>query len=71
MHPITITNVKPFDAIDYKMQLIEAGLVMNDDFSWSYFPPKWDNFTGETHGKYLVIEFRLEALATFYQLKWT
>jgi hypothetical protein len=53
------------------MQLIEAGLIMNDDFSWSYFPPKWDNFTGETHGKYLVIEFRSAALATFYQLKWT
>ena len=44
---------------------------MDDDFSWSYVPSKWDNFTGETHGKYAVFHFRDPAVATFYQLKWT
>ena len=71
MYPITVRDVSPFDAIGYKFQLIQAGLVMDDDFSWAYVPSTWDNFTGETHGKYVVFQFREESLATFYQLKWT
>jgi len=44
---------------------------MDDDFFWQYIPAKWDNFTGEVHGKYAVFHFREPANATFYQLKWT
>ncbi len=71
MHSITIRGVSPFDAIGYKFQLIQAGLVMDDDFSWAYHPATWDNFTGGTYDKYVVFHFQEESLATFYQLKWT
>lgn len=70
MHPITIRNIGPFEAVDFKFQLLRAGLVMDDDFFWEYYPNKWDNFTGETSGKYAVFHFRDPATATFYQLKW-
>ena len=71
MHPIRIRDVTPFGAVDLKFQLIRAGLVMEDDFTWKYVPSRWDNFTGETHDKYVEFYFRDSALATFYQLKWT
>jgi hypothetical protein len=71
MHPITIRGIGPFEAVGLKFELIQAGLIMDDDFFWQYIPAKWDNFSGEVHGKYAVFHFREPALATFYKLKWT
>lgn len=71
MHPITIRNVTPLDAVDLKFQLQRAGLVMNDDFTWRYIPAQWDSFTGITGGRLVEFNFRDSALATFYQLKWS
>ena len=71
MHPVTIRNITPFDAIDCKFQLLKAGLILDNDFTWKYFPSQWDNFTGVVGTRYAEFLFRDPALATFYQLKWT
>ncbi len=71
MHPVTISNIGPGEAIDFKGQLLEAGLVMNHDFFWKYHPSRWDNFTGKTGGNYAMFYFHDPATATFYQLKWS
>lgn len=71
MHTITLRNVTPLDAVDYKFQLLQAGLIMDDDFTWRYVPTQWNNFTGETLNKYVEFHFQDSALATFYQLKWS
>lgn len=71
MHSITIRNVSAVDAVDYKFQLLRAGLVMEDDFTWRYVPAQWDSFTGITGGKLVEFYFRDPATATFYQLKWS
>ena len=71
MHTVTVRNVSPLDAVDMKFQLLRAGLVMDDDFTWRYVPLKWDSFTGLTGIRYVEFEFQDPALATFYQIKWT
>jgi hypothetical protein len=71
MHPIRIRNVTAFDAVDLKFQLIKAGLVIEDDFTWKYFPSQWNNFTGVVGTRYVEFYFRDPMIATFYKLKWT
>lgn len=71
MHSVTIRDITPFDAIDCKFQLLKAGLAINDDFTWRYFPSQWDSFTGVVGTRYAEFCFRDPAVATFYQLKWT
>ncbi len=71
MHTIIIRDVTAFDAVDYKFQLLRAGLVMEHDFTWKYVPAQWDSFTGITGGKLVEFHFQDPAIATFYQLKWT
>lgn len=55
-----------------KDQLLQAGLVMNHDFTWYYQQARWDDFSHEpTQPQCVIFEFANEAMATFYKLKWT
>ena len=58
-------------AIDLKNQLLAAGLVIDQDFTWRYAQAQYDNdgYSAVTP-KQVVFEFHDPALATFYQLKW-
>ena len=59
-------------AIELKNQLLAAGLIIDQDFSWCYTQATYDNdgFNAVTP-KQALFEFQDPALATFYQLKWT
>jgi len=54
-----------------------AGLVLDQDFTWTYIPKaldpvdpnEWTMF--EKNIRKVIIGFRDPALATFYQLKWS
>jgi hypothetical protein len=70
MHRVVITGVTAAEAMQYRDQLLQASLIMHQDFEWSYHPPLWDGFTQE-RPKHTVFSFRDPALATFYQLKWS
>lgn len=72
MHRVTILHISPVDAIELKDQLVAAGLVMDQDFTWEYHQARYDNdgFTAVTP-KQATFSFFEPSLATFYQLKWT
>jgi hypothetical protein len=71
MHSVIIRHVTPLDAVDMKLQLLQAGLVLDRDFSWKFFPNQWDSFSGVVGTRYAEFQFQDPALATFYQLKWS
>jgi len=72
MHRVVINHVSPAEAIEFKNQLLSAGLVMNDDFTWKYTQAQYNNDGYiAVAPKQVVFEFRDPALATFYQLKWS
>ena len=58
-------------ALAYKYQLDADGLVVNQDYTWHYQKPVYDDFawTGSEVSCVTFI-FKNPALATFYQLKW-
>ena len=70
MHTIRVHNIEVYDAIDLKYQLMQAGLVLDQDFEWAWITAEYDQFTGWTRQKHAEFKFRDPALATFYQLKW-
>jgi len=58
-------------ALEYKEQLLEAGLVLNQDFSWGYVPSQYDGWDDTTHTEPMVyFEFQDPKMETFFQLKW-
>jgi hypothetical protein len=70
MHTVRVYNIEVFEAIDLKDQLIQAGLVVDQDFEWAWITADYDQFTGWTRKKHAEFRFRDPAMATFYQLKW-
>ena len=73
MRDIVIQHINVVHAIDLKNQLLDSGLVMNQDFEWEYHHTEYD-VSDSSHGvipKHTVFRFQDEKLATFYQLKWS
>ena len=70
MHTVRVDNIEVFDAIDLKNQLLQAGLIMEQDFEWAWITAEYNNVEGWTRQKHAEFQFRNPALATFYQLKW-
>ena len=60
------------EAMEYKRQLDQDGLVVNQDYEWRYQKPVYDEFawTDSEHSN-VTFTFANPALATFYQLKWS
>jgi hypothetical protein len=52
-------------------ELKAAGLVVEQDFRWSYIPSEYDGWDDSTHTQPCVeITFTNESLESFYRLKW-
>jgi len=71
MHRVVINHVSPAEAIEFKNQLLSAGLVMGQDFEWQWCPATYDNDGYSAVTPTLVsFDFAQAAVATFYKLKW-
>lgn len=72
MHKIVLLHSTPDDGVRLKNQLIASGLIINQDFTWSYNRSTY-NFGGQevVTPRSVTFEFLDAAHATFYQLKWT
>jgi len=66
---VTLTKLSAFDAIKLKFELDAAGLIHNQDYTWTYHPIKYED--GWHIDSHVHFEFVNAALASFYQLKWT
>ena len=70
-YEVVLLDVYPHQAIEYKNHLIAAGLVNDQDFTWSYYSAEYDNFSHDAvRNRQTVFKFRDPAMASFYQLKW-
>lgn len=61
---VRLYKIKATEAIDYKYELIRAGLVLDVDFQWVWYTP-----TEDATSKVEFI-FKNPAHATLYKLKW-
>lgn len=60
------------EAMDFLDLVKQHGLIIEQDFSWSFVPSKYDGYNEDTHTQPLVeFMFRDPAIATFFQIKWT
>jgi len=68
---VTINHVTIDQALKFKQQLKDAGLVMDHDYEWAFYRAEYDNFSYNAVSPRRV-EFRFQdaKLATFYQLMW-
>lgn len=58
-------------ALALKHQLDVDGLVVNQDYTWRYQKPVYDEFAWtESEYSSVTFTFKNPSLATFYQLKW-
>jgi hypothetical protein len=71
MTSIQILHVNAVQALELRDQLLDAGLVQNQDFEWAYRQAEYDNFSGSpVVPRHVTFRFQDTKLATFYQLKW-
>lgn len=69
--PVRVLHVNAVRALELRDQLLEAGLIQDQDFEWEYRQAEYDN-TGYEAVSPRQVEFRFRdaVLATYYQLKW-
>ena len=58
-------------ALDLKEQVVAAGLVINEDFTWEYIPNHYDGYddTSHSHPEVIFI-FRDPAQETFFRMRF-
>lgn len=69
MHTITIQHLTASEAIDLHHSLQAAGLVINQDYTWAYYPAKSDNFSMYDSSR-TEFCFAQDQMATFFRLRW-
>lgn len=72
MNSITIENITAAEAIALKYELSQAGLTIEQDYTWRYYPVKYNHdwSTQPLERSRVVFTFCDSALASFYRLKW-
>ena len=59
------------EALALKYQLDADGLTINQDYTWVYQKPVYNDFAWtNSEISHVTFTFRNPAMATFYQLKW-
>lgn len=71
MTSIEILHVGAVRALELRDQLLDAGLVQDQDFEWAYYQAEYDNFSADAVvPRHVAFRFQDAKLATYYQLKW-
>ena len=67
------------DLVDYDVQAILAivhvlkaqGIVLDQDFTFQYYPPRFDNFSGDAvYNRHTVFSFKDGGVASWFALKY-
>jgi hypothetical protein len=67
---VVIEDTTASDAIELKYLLVADGLILDQDFTWTFRQSRYDGFS-MGRPSHTAFAFRNESLATFYRLKWT
>ena len=72
MNNLIIENITAAEAMAFKYDLDQSGLLNNQDYTWRYRPVKYNNdwSTHPIEQSQVVFEFDSPALASFYRVKW-
>ncbi len=71
MTPVVILHVSAVRALELRDQLLDAGLVQDQDFEWAYHQAHYDDFGHEAAvPRHVKFDFQDAKLATYYQLMW-
>jgi hypothetical protein len=58
-------------ALDLKQQVLDAGLILHEDFSWEYRPDPYDGYNDSLHAHPEArFIFRDSAQETFFRMKF-
>jgi hypothetical protein len=58
-------------ALEFKQQVLDAGLVLHEDFSWEYRPDPYDGYDDSSHAHPEVrFIFRDPVQETFFRMKF-
>ena len=58
-------------ALELKQQVVAAGLVINEDFTWEYRPDPYDGYNNSAHAHPEVrFIFRDPAQETFFRMRF-
>lgn len=70
---LTLSDITASEALLYKEQLNQAGLIVNQDYTWRYQPVKYNGDWSMYPIEHSQVEFDFAdaAVASFYRLKWT
>lgn len=68
---VIIEFISAQQALEFKHQLDQDQLTIDQDYWWSYQPVKYNDW-GQDNGQFsrATFEFKNSALASFYRLKW-
>ena len=69
-HTIVIVDCSAWQGIEYKYQLVDDGLVVDQDFEWTWVASEYDGFT-KSQLRHAIFKFRDPVVAGFYRLKWS
>ena len=59
------------EALDFKQQVLNAGLILHEDFTWEYRPDPYDGYDDSSHAHPEVIFiFRDPAQETFFRMRF-
>lgn len=59
------------EAMNFLDMVKQHGLIIEQDFSWSFVPSKYDGWDDDTHTQpFVEFVFKDSAMATFFQMKW-
>ena len=72
MIEVVIHDKHTTEILNIVYELRELGLVQGQDFSFAYhmFTPEYDGFNGESPNKHTIFQFKEEALASWFRLKY-
>ena len=59
------------EALEFKQQVLAAGLVLHEDFTWEYRPDSYDGYDDSSHAHPEVrFIFRDPAQETFFRMRF-
>jgi hypothetical protein len=59
------------EALEFKEQVLAAGLILHEDFSWEYRPDPYDGYDDSLHAHPEVrFVFRNPAQETFFRIRF-